>query len=226
VFRKKSNLTGNNQKGALPSKGTTQGKCRNWKFDRVDGTSRFGDYQEAKIQELFTSMKPGHIPRSLPLILENKLVESCLPGDDVKVSGVLIERWIYPPFKDQRPELQTCIYVNDIQIINKSENKGDDTASSTEAKEFKDFWVGRKPIEGRNIIIDSIAPNLSGRYEEKLGLLLSLIGGVPIPGKDSVRGKIHVLFVGDPGTGKSQLLRYTHNVSSRSVMTNGTGTTG
>lgn len=74
--------------------------------------------------------------------------------------------------------------------------------------------------------MDSIAPVLFGRNEEKLGLLLSLIGGVPIPGKNGVRGKIHVLYVGDPGTGKSQLLRYAQKVNSRSVMTSGTGTTG
>ena len=41
-----------------------------------------------------------------------------------------------------------------------------------------------------------------------------------------VRGKIHILYVGDPGTGKSQLLRYAHKVNSRSVMTSGTSTTG
>ena len=76
------------------------------------------------------------------------------------------------------------------------------------------------------MIIDSVAPTLFGSSDEKLGLLLSMIGGVHIPGESKIRGKIHVLYVGDPGTGKSQLLRYANKMNSRSVMTTGIGTTG
>lgn len=43
------------------------------------------------------------------------------------------------------------------------------------------------------------------------GLLLSLMGGVRkhenVPGRVAIRGDIHVLLVGDPGLGKSQLLQ-------------------
>lgn len=189
-------------KNPVKSKGSYQAKWKSWKFDRVMGTSKFCDYQEAKVQELFTSLKPGHIPRSLTWILENNLVEKCLPGDDIKIFGTLIERWLYFPFRDQRPELQLCIYVNNVQIMSKTNKKKNDTATSNEAKEFKDFWIGKSQIKWRNKLIDSVAPKLFGKSEEKLGLLLSMVGGVPIPGKSSVRGKIHVLYIGDPGTGK------------------------
>ena len=110
--------------------------------------------------------------------------------------------------------------------MNKGNRINNDSATSAEAKEFKDFWKETNPIKARNLLIDSVAPNLYGRSEERLGLLLSMIGGVPIPGKNSVRGKIHILYIGDPGTGKSQLLNFAHKLSPRSVMTNGTGTTG
>lgn len=92
-------------------------------------------------------MKPGHIPRSMTLILENKLVESLLPGDDVKVYGTLIKRWVYPPFKDCRPELQLCLYVNNVRVLNKSEKAGSDNVTAAEAREFKDFWMNQNVIK-------------------------------------------------------------------------------
>ena len=196
VFRNKSktstssqNSTQNQTQNSKPTQGDPkskthyQGDCKSWKFERVHGTSKFCDYQEAKIQELFTSLKPGHIPRAMTLILENRLVESCWPGDDVKIYGVLIERWVFPPWKDQRPELQLCIYVNNVQVLNKNEKSNNEYVTSNEAKEFKEFWLNKNPIKCRNMLIDSVAPALYARSDEKLGLLLSLIGGVPITGK-------------------------------------------
>lgn len=54
-------------------------------------------------------------------------------------------------------------------------------------------------------MIESIAPHIYERYSEKLGMLLSLIGGVPKISEDNprIRGQIHMLMIGEPGTGKS-----------------------
>jgi energy-coupling factor transporter ATP-binding protein EcfA2 len=56
---------------------------------------------------------------------------------------------------------------------------------------------------------------------------LTLIGGVQHVDSSGtrVRGESHLLLVGDPGTGKSQFLKYVAKLSHRSVMTTGIGST-
>ena len=54
------------------------------------------------------------------------------------------------------------------------------------------------------------------------------LGGHPEPvpsagGKHKVRGDINVLLCGDPGTAKSQFLKYVEKVSSRAIFTTGQG---
>lgn len=83
------------------------------------------------------------------------------------------------------------------------------------------------PLDGKNEIIESICPHIYERYPEKLGILLSVIGGVQKQHENDprIRGQIHMLMIGEPGTGKSQLLSFASKISMRSVMTTGIGTT-
>uniref|UniRef100_A0A8C9Y6W5 DNA replication licensing factor MCM2 n=1 Tax=Sander lucioperca TaxID=283035 RepID=A0A8C9Y6W5_SANLU len=74
-------------------------------------------------------------------------------------------------------------------------------------------------------IFASMAPSIYGHEDIKRALALSLFGGEPKNpgGKHKVRGDINVLLCGDPGTAKSQFLKYVEKVSSRAVFTTGQG---
>ena len=70
--------------------GPTVGQCNNRFFVPVHGTASYKDYQEIKIQEVYKTIKPGVIPRSTIVILEDNLVDLVKPGDDVMIAGLFI----------------------------------------------------------------------------------------------------------------------------------------
>ena len=80
--------------------------------------------------------------------------------------------------------------------------------TSAEEQEFRRFWAAHaaQPLVGRNKILSSICPQLHGLFLVKLATALMLIGGVaqrdPQTGA-RCRSELHMLLVGDPGTGAS-----------------------
>jgi DNA replication licensing factor MCM2 len=74
-------------------------------------------------------------------------------------------------------------------------------------------------------IFASIAPSIYGHENVKRGLALALFGGEPKnpAQKHKVRGDINVLVCGDPGTAKSQFLKYCEKIAPRAVFTTGQG---
>lgn len=54
------------------------------------------------------------------------------------------------------------------------------------------------------LLVNSLCPSIFGHEMVKAGLLLALFGGCHA--SNASRGDIHVLVVGDPGLGKSQML--------------------
>lgn len=77
----------------------------------------------------------------------------------------------------------------------------------------------------RNIILSSLCPKLYGMYIVKLAVCLVIAGGVSRRDQSGtrVRGESHLMLAGDPGTGKSQFLKYTNRLIPKSVLTNGIG---
>ncbi|KVH90487.1 AAA+ ATPase domain-containing protein, partial [Cynara cardunculus var. scolymus] len=78
-------------------------------------------------------------------------------------------------------------------------------------------------------ILQSVCPSIYGHELVKAGITLALFGGVRKHSMDQnkvpVRGDIHVIIVGDPGLGKSQLLQAAASVSPRGIYVCGNATT-
>lgn len=74
-----------------------------------------------------------------------------------------------------------------------------------------------------DLITKSFAYHIYGNKEQKLSLILSMIGG---SSEGESRGSIHVLLIGDPSTSKSETAKKVIPVSHKAMFTTGKGSTG
>ena len=90
---------------------------------------------------------------------------------------------------------------------------------------FNFIWIKFLSIIYFKKIFASIAPSIYGHEDIKRGISLLLFGGEPKNpgGKHKLRGDINVLLCGDPGTAKSQFLKYVEKTAHRAVYTTGQG---
>ncbi|EEY68481.1 DNA replication licensing factor MCM9 [Phytophthora infestans T30-4] len=202
--------------------------CKSTQFMPVGGadSSVVSDHQVIKIQEQASKLGVGSIPRSILVVLEDDLVDSVKAGDRVVVVGILMRTW-KPCVRGVRCDLETTIKANSIRIKNATTSQV--LVTEELRAEFAQFWSKHKrhPVRGRNEIVASICPKVYGLFIVKLAVALTVIGGVSYVDETGMktRGEPHMLLIGDPGTGKSQFLRFTAELSPRSVLTTGIGTT-
>jgi DNA helicase MCM9 len=88
------------------------------------------DYQECKIQENVNFLAVGRIPRSMTVLLEDDLVDSCRAGDDVVVTGTLVCRYRVPIRQGLRVDMDLSLIANSVLV--KSNNGQTDGASVKE----------------------------------------------------------------------------------------------
>ncbi|XP_072394737.1 DNA replication licensing factor Mcm2 [Diabrotica undecimpunctata] len=181
----------------------------------------YRNYQKITLQESPGRIPAGRVPRSKDCILLADLCDRCKPGDEVDITGIYTNSYDGSLNTDNGfPVFSTVILANYLivkdckQIV---QSLTDDDINSI-IKMSKDHRVADR-------ILTSIAPSIYGHDFIKRALAMSLFGGESKnPGdKHKVRGDINVLICGDPGTAKSQFLKFVEKIAPRAVFTTGQG---
>ena len=205
---------------AKPPRCELCGEVRNFELDRKQ--SRFIDFQIVRIQELPEELPPGQLPQFFDVNLEGDVVNTARPGDRVVLTGILRAVPDYSPGQLRMRLFRSQIDCNFVEVRGKEPEQIQITK--------QDETMIKSVAEGPDVyekLIGSMAPAILGHEAEKEAVLLLLVGGTTnlLPDGTKLRGDINILLVGDPGTAKSELLKFTAQVAPRGLFASGRGTT-
>ncbi|GJP48188.1 hypothetical protein CLOM_g7462 [Closterium sp. NIES-68] len=181
----------------------------------------YRNYQKMTLQESPGSVPAGRLPRYKEVVLLNDLIDCARPGEEIEVTGIYVNNFDAALNTRQGfPVFSTVIEANHVS------KRQDAFAAYRLTDEDKEEIVklSRDPrIAAR--IIKSIAPSIYGHENVKTSLALAMFGGQEknAGGKHRLRGDINALLLGDPGTAKSQFLKYLEKTAHRAVYTTGKG---
>lgn len=189
--------------------------CEDTNFDVETTRSKLVDFQRIELQEPPEDLRGGETPQTIDVNLEGDVTGLVKPGDRLQVIGTL---------RSTREEavLDTFVKGHTLEL----EDAEFEDLEITEEEVEKIEEIASLPLEElRQKFINSVAPSIYGYEDEKLAIAMQLFGGVRKQLEDgaSIRGDFHMLLVGDPSTGKSQLVSYVKNLAPRAVYTSGKG---
>ena len=220
--RKCNSITYVEQVGLLMREASVCGRCRSEILDFSEKHSSFINTQEFRIQERPEDLPPGQLPRAVDVKLHEDLVDIARPGDRVSLTGIVRAQQEVLGRGTRLRTFELFLDTNHVDVAGKEAEVVEITAE--EEKQIlemaKDPWIQRK-------LLSSLAPSIYGYENIKEAILYLLFGAVPktLPDGVTIRGDMNVLLIGDPGTAKSQLLKYVARVAPRGLYTSGRGST-
>ena len=197
-----------------------KGKFKEISKELVDGQ---GLVLEESPDDMDTSSQPKRINVFLKDDLVSPLTERrSSPGSRVRVYGWVVEVPITLKTGGQATKYDLIVEANYVEPL--QDELGDLQISDSELEEIKK--IARNP-NVLNVLANSLAPSIDGHDKVKEALVLQLAGGCRKERPDGVvtRGDMHMLLIGDPGSGKSQLLKRISKIAPKARFTSGKGAT-
>ena len=205
---------------------TRCGCGRKGKFVMLD--KELVDAQGIVLEETSENLEGGEQPKRINVLLTDDLVsplseKRTSPGSKVQVIGIIKEVPIISRTGAKSTRFDLMIESNNIKPT-------EDTfyeVNISEEDEKEILAIANDP-KGYEKLVNSMAPSIYGYEKIKEALLLQLMGGVRKTRMDNVvsRGDMHILLVGDPGSGKSALLKRITQIAPKGRYVSGKGVSG
>lgn len=181
----------------------------------------YRNYQKMTLQESPGSVPAGRLPRSKEIVLLHDLIDCARPGEEVEVTGIYTNN--FDASLNTTGGFPVFATVVEANYVARSVDGGGNLSLSDEERAAV-MSLSKDPTVARRLAA-SVAPSIHGHEDIKLALILALFGGQEkhVKGMARLRGDINVLLLGDPGTAKSQFLKYVEKTAHRAVYTTGKG---
>ena len=161
---------------------TAQCKGRSLLPDRSAAVTT--DWQKVRLQEIVTdeSREEGRMPRTIECELTDDLVDKCIPGDEVTISGVV--KVVSSEGEGGARGKNKCLfllYIDANSMHNSKTHSGDksDSLQFTHKDLLAINEIAHEP-DVFKLIVNSICPSIYGNEVVKLALALALFGGTQV----------------------------------------------
>ncbi|KPA79123.1 putative DNA replication licensing factor MCM5 [Leptomonas pyrrhocoris] len=229
------------------SSGASTGKCRPNPYVLLPMECEYEDQQIIKLQELPEDVPTGELPRHLTVVVDRYLVDRVSPGSRVQLVGVVSVQEKRGGFDNTRgggkgraaaglraqylrcvglmfhsTQDASCAVVSVNQnFSSRVRSRSTMTWQPEEEASFKAFAKKGNVFAKLSASID---PAIFGLEDQKKSIVCLLFGGTrKRNGSNFLRGDMNVLFIGDPSTAKSQLLKFVEKVAPIGIYTSGKG---
>ncbi|VDB93515.1 unnamed protein product [Peniophora sp. CBMAI 1063] len=194
----------------------------------VHSKSTFTDHQVLKLQEAPDMVPVGELPRHMLLSADRYLTGQVVPGSRVIATGIYST---YSSGKDKSAGAaalrSTYLRLVNLELSSPSVGGGGANPFGVQfsPEEEEEFGEMARSDGFYERFAKSVAPSIFGSLDIKKAITCLLFGGSKkiLPDGMRLRGDINVLLLGDPGTAKSQLLKFVEKVAPIAVYTSGKG---
>lgn len=196
-------------------------KCPSNPYVVYHENSTFIDQQTLKLQEAPDMVPVGEMPRHILLAADRNLTNKVIPGTRCTIMGV------YSIYNTKAKGAAVAVrnpYVRVVGIQQESDMDASRGVVFSEEEEEQFIALSKTPNLYESFA-NSIAPSIYGNADIKKAIACLLMSGSKkiLPDGMRLRGDINVLMLGDPGTAKSQLLKFVEKVSPIAIYTSGKG---